>query len=156
MAARSSVAAATVDRELVIVRVFDAPRRLVFKAWPQPEMLARWWGPRDFTLPSCKMDLRPGGAFRFLMRAPDGDHRLVGVYREIVEPERLAFTFAWEDADGNVGPETLVTVTLAEQGTGTKLTLHQALFESVTARDMHNTGWSQALDRLAAYLAHAA
>ena len=156
MAASISAATASAERELVITRVFDAPRRLVFKAWTQPEMLVRWWGPRDFTLPSCKMDFRRGGAFRFLMRAPDGDHRLVGVYREIAEPERLAFTFAWEDAGGAVGPETLVTLTFAEQGAKTKLTLHQAVFESVTARDMHNTGWSESLDRLAAYLAHAA
>jgi uncharacterized protein YndB with AHSA1/START domain len=91
------------------------------------------------------------------MRGPDGvDHRLVGVFREIVTPERLAFTFAWEDEAGKLGPETLVTLTFAEQGAKTKLTFHQAVFESVTARDLHNDGWSEALDCLADYVKQAA
>jgi uncharacterized protein YndB with AHSA1/START domain len=156
MAARASAAAVLADRELVIERVFDAPRRLVFRVWTEPEHLVRWWGPHGFTLPSCRMDFRPGGAFRCLMRSPEGtDHRLRGVYREIVEPERLVFTFAWEDEEGRVGHETLVTVTFADQGGRTKLTLHQAVFESVTARDSHREGWTGTLERLAAYLARA-
>jgi uncharacterized protein YndB with AHSA1/START domain len=156
MAASTSTAAATADRELVIARTFDAPRRLVFKAWSQPEMLARWWGPRGFTLPACQMDFRPGGAFRFRMRSPEGtDHRLQGVYREIVEPERLVFTWAWEDEAGRLGPETLVTLSFADRGGKTELTLRQGVFESVTARDQHHGGWSECLDRLAAYVVRA-
>jgi len=106
MAARTSAAASTAERELVITRVFDAPRLLVFKAWTEPEHLVRWWGPRGFTTPSCKMDVRPGGAFRFHMRSPEGtDHWLRGAYREIVEPERLVFSWAWEDAESKPGHE---------------------------------------------------
>lgn len=104
----------------------------------------------------CKMDLRPGGAYRFHMRSPEGvDHRSQGVFREIVEPERLVFSWAWEDAESKPGHETLVTVSFAEQGAKTKLTLHQAIFESVTARDAHQGGWISCLDRLAEYLAKA-
>ena len=154
MAASTSAGARSSERELVITRVFDAPRPLVFKAWTEPERLVRWWGPEGFTLPSCEMDLRPGGAFRFLMRSPEGnDHRLQGVYREIAEPERLVFTSAWVDADGKPGHETLVTVTFAEHGAKTTLTLHQAVFESVESRDGHEAGWTECLDRLAALLA---
>ncbi len=156
MAARTSAAASTAERVLVITRVFDAPRLLVLKAWTEPEHLVRWWGPQGFTTPSCKMDVRPGGAFRFHMRSREGtDHWLRGVYREIVEPERLIFSWAWEDAEGKPGHETLVTVSFAEQGARTELTLHQAVFESVTARDAHRGGWTSCLDRLAEYLAKA-
>ena len=81
------------------------------------------------------------------------DHWLRGVYREIVEPERLVCTWAWEDAEGKPGHETLLTVTFAEHGAKTKLTLHQALFETVTARNRHQEDWASALDRLAEYLA---
>ena len=154
MAASTSPAATTAERTLVIERVFDAPRALVFKAWTEPERLVRWWGPQGFTMPSCKMEARPGGAFRFCMRSPEGtDHWLRGVYREIVEPERLVCTWAWEDVEGKPGHETLLTVTFAEHGGKTKLTLQQAVFESVTARNEHQEGWTSGLDRLAEYLA---
>ena len=154
MVARSSAAPKSVERELVITRVFDAPPRLVFKAWTEPERLVRWWGPQGFTMPSCEMDVRPGGAFRFRMRGPDGtDHWLQGVYQEIVEPERLVCTWTWVDAEGKPGHETLLTVCFAEQGAKTKLTLHQAAFETVTSRDGHQDGWTSSLDRLDEYLA---
>ena len=157
MAAGSSAAAeAAEQRVLVITRIFDAPPRLVFKVWTEPEHLVHWWGPKGFTLPTCTMDFRPGGAYRFCMRSPEGvDHWLQGVYREIVEPERLVFTYAWEDVGGTLGHETLVTVTFAEHGGKTKLTVHHAVFESVTIRDEHVRGWTEALDRLAQYLAKA-
>lgn len=156
MAARSSVATVTTERELVIMRIFDAPRPLVFKAWTEPEHLVHWWGPKGFTLPTCTMDFRLGGAYRFRMRGPGGDdHWLQGVYREIVEPERLVFTYAWADAEGKPGHETLVTVTFAEYNGKTKLTLHQAVFESVAVYNDHESGWTACLDRLAAYLAKA-
>jgi uncharacterized protein YndB with AHSA1/START domain len=154
MAARNSAATEPKERELVITRVFDAPRDLVFKGWIEPERLGRWWGPRGFTMPSCKMEVRPGGAYRFQMRSPEGtDHWLQGVYREVVEPERLACTWAWLDADGTPVHETLLTVTFDEEGDKTKLTLHQAVFESVAARDAHQSGWTSALECLAEYLA---
>lgn len=142
------------DLELVITRVFDAPRELVFEAWAEPERAVRWWGPQGFTTAYCEMDVRPGGTYRVCMRSPEGtEHWQRGVCREVVAPERLVFTFAWEDAEGKPGHETVVTVTLAEYGAMTKLTLHQAVFETVTERDLHQGGWESALECLAVYLA---
>ena len=137
----------------MVTRVLDAPRPLVFKAWTEPEQVARWWGPQGFVTTLCEMDIRPGGAYRVGMRSPKGTHHVRrGVYREIIEPERIVFTYAWEDAEGRPGHETLVTVTFAEQGTKTKLTLRQAMFETVTARDSHREGWTSCLQRFAEYL----
>jgi uncharacterized protein YndB with AHSA1/START domain len=158
MAARSS--AATIDsaeRVLVITRIFDAPRDLVFNAWSEPERLVQWFGPKGFTSTVVgSMDPRPGGAYRFHMRGPDGsDHWVQGAYHEILDPERIVCTYVWTDADGNpTRPETLLTLTFEEQVEKTKLTLHQAVFESVTARDAHDEGWTSSLERLADYLAN--
>jgi len=150
VAGRTSAAA---DRELVVTRVIDAPRRLVFKTWTQPEHIARWWGPQGFTTIHCEMDVRVGGAYRFGMRSPQGtEHWKRGVYREIVEPERVVFTFAWENADGTLGHELLTTVTFDEQDTKTRLTLRQAAFETTEWRDSHRQGWTSTLERLAEYL----
>lgn len=100
------------------------------------------------------MDFRPGGAYRTCLRSPEGkDYWVQGFYREIVEPERLVFTHAWENEDGQPKHETLVTVTFAEHGGKTKLTFHQAIFESVEGRNSHQLGWSECLDRLVEYLA---
>jgi uncharacterized protein YndB with AHSA1/START domain len=152
--ATDTVAADSIDRQLVVTRVIDAPRRLVFKAWIEPEHVARWWGPQGFTTTFCDMDIRPGGKFRVCMRSPEGtDHWKRGVYREIVAPERIVFTFAWEDAAGNPGHELLTTVTFAEQGTKTKLTLHQAIFQTAEGCDDHRRGWTSCLERFAEYMA---
>lgn len=141
------------ERTLVIERVFNAPRHLVFQAWTDPEHMSQWFGPRGFKSTVLKNDLRPGGAYRIHMLGPDGDHWSQGVYREIVPPERLVMAGSWADAQGNpTRPENVLTLTFAELDGKTKLTLHQALFESVTARDAHNGGWSSSFDRLAEYL----
>jgi uncharacterized protein YndB with AHSA1/START domain len=143
------------DRVLVITRVFDAPRELVFKAWTEPEHLVHWMGPRGFKSTVEHSELRAGGAYRIHMLGPAGDdHWTQGVFREIVEPERLVMAGCWADAKGNAtSPETVLTITLEEQDGKTRLTLHQAVFESVTARDEHRGGWNSSLDRLAEYLA---
>jgi len=142
------------ERTLVLSRVFDAPRALVFKVWTQPEHLARWWGPRNYTVISYKADVRVDGSFRFGVRSPENtEHWAHGTYREIVPPERLVFTTAWEHPDGSPKHETLVTLTFAEQGDKTKLTLKQTQFESVTSRDLHRGGWSSTFDLLEQYLA---
>ena len=87
------------------------------------------------------------------MRSPAGtEHRKCGVYREIVEPERIVFTFAWEDAAGQPGHELLTTVTFDEYGTRTKLTLHQEVFETVAGCDDHRRGWTSCLERFAEYI----
>lgn len=144
----------TQERELVLTRVFDAPRPLVFAAWTDPERAARWWGPKGFVSVSCDMDVRPGGRWRRVMRSPAGSlHVAGGVYREVAVPERLVFTYAWEDADGRPGHETVVTVAFAERGGRTELTLRQSLFATATARDAHRDGWASCLERFAVHLA---
>jgi uncharacterized protein YndB with AHSA1/START domain len=156
MAARATPNAATepgADKVLVITRVFDAPRSLVFQAWTRKEHLDRWCAPRGFTIPYSEGELRVGGAWRCCMRALDGvEHWLSGTYREIVEDELLIFTHAWEDERAKRGHETLVTVRFTDVGGKTKLTFHQAPFESLESRDGHAGGWSQCLDRLSDYL----
>jgi uncharacterized protein YndB with AHSA1/START domain len=153
MAVTADAAALSGERELVITRIFDAPRRLVFKMWTEPEHLVRWWGPSGFTTISGRMDVRTGGVWSRSMRAPDGRViRKHGVYREIVMPERLVFTYVTDDPVGNPGPETLVTVTFTDLGGKTRLTLHQGGFESAVAREAHHGGWTSCLERLAEHL----
>lgn len=140
--------------ELFIRRTFDAPRELVFKAWTDGEHLRRWCCPTGFTIPFSEGDIRPGGAFRTCMRSPEGeDHWVGGVYTEIAPPEKIAFTHAWQDEAGKSEHETIVTITLKEDGGKTVLTLHQAFFLSEASRDGHRAGWEEALDQLERYLA---
>ncbi len=166
---RTSSPPNAVEQEIVITRVFDAPRKRVFKAWTEPERLMRWWGPNGFTTPVCKIDLRPGGVFHNCMRSPEGrDYWSKGVYREVVEPERIVCTDSFSDEKGNlVQPthygmspdwpqEALVTVTFDEHEGQTKLTLRHSVGSAPAAeRDQCQAGWTESLDRLAAYLAKA-
>jgi uncharacterized protein YndB with AHSA1/START domain len=148
------VAASTsADRELVVSRLIDAPRALVFQAWTRPEHIARWWGPQGYTTIFCDMDIRIGGRYRFGMRSPEGtEHWKIGVFRELVEPDRVVFTFAWEAPDGTPRHELLTTVTFADQEGQTLLTLHQAVFETTDGRDDHGRGWTSCLERFAEYM----
>jgi uncharacterized protein YndB with AHSA1/START domain len=120
------------DREVVITRVLDAPRRLVWEAWTSPEHLPRWMlGPEGWTMPVCELDLRPGGSWHFVWRNADGSEMAMrGVYREVVAPERLVSTESW----GGDWPETLNTLTLAEEGGKTTVT-QRVLYPSKEARD---------------------
>jgi len=98
----TTASARPAEREIVITRVFDAPRDRVFKAWTEPERVMRWGGPNGFTTPVCKIDLRPGGVFHNCMRSPEGrDFWSKGVYREIVAPERIVCTDFFSDAEGD-------------------------------------------------------
>jgi len=108
------------DLEIVMTREFDAPRRLIFEAFTRPEHLRRWWGPRYLTLTVCEVDLRPGGAWRFVQRTPDGqEFGFRGVYQEIVPPVRLAYTFIFEPMPEH---DAVVTVVLEERNGKTTLT----------------------------------
>jgi uncharacterized protein YndB with AHSA1/START domain len=153
----STSATETSERELVISRVFDAPRSLVYKAWTEPQHMINWLGPQGFTSKILKSELRVGGAYRFYMRDPQGgDHWQQGVFREIVEPEKLVFTYEWANEQGQATrPQTLVTILLDEIGGKTRMTLRQGLFESVSARDDHQGGWNSSFERLAKYLVNA-
>jgi len=146
-------------REIAITRVFDAPRALVFKAWTDPKHLAQWWGPKDFTNPVCDVDLRPGGALRIVMRGPDGtNHPMTGVFREIVEFERLVFTAVARDNNGHPLLEAITTVTFAEHNGKTTLTVQASAVGLVLAAgpmlDGMELGWSQSLERLEQHVAH--
>jgi len=169
MVAKNSSKKEQAEQVLVITRAFDAPRELVWKAWTEPDRFKRWWGPKGFTTPFCKVDLRPGGVFHYCMRSPEGrDFWGKGVYREIVPLERIVCTDSFADEEGNLVPATyygmsadfplemLVTVTFEEIEGKTKLTLQHAL-GSVPAseRDLCQQGWNESLDKLAEYLAKA-
>jgi len=148
----------TAPRELVIMRVLNAPRKLVWKAWIDPKHVAQWWGPKGFTNPVCELDVRPGGAIRIHMRGPDGTvYPMTGVYQEIVEPERLVFTSGALDKQGKPLFEVLTTVTLTEQGGKTTLTVRARVVKSTDEAAPYlagmNEGWNQTLDRLTAYVA---
>src|ERR1700734_4000847 len=119
------------DREIVLTRVFHAPRRLVFQAWTQPEHLMQWFGPRSCPLLSCELDLRVGGAWRFILRGPDGrDMGMGGVYQEIKPYERLVSTESFDDYPG----ESLNTMTFSERAGKTTLTT-RVLYASQEVRD---------------------
>lgn len=142
------------DRQIVTIQLVEASPTEVFEVFTTPEHLARWWGPRGYTLISYKADARVGGTYRFGVRSPENtEHWAHGTYREITPPETLAFTHAWENPDGSPKHETVVTLTFAEQGEKTKLTLKQTLFETVTSRDLHRGGWSSTFELLEEYLA---
>ncbi len=153
------------EQELVITRIFDAPRKLVWKAWTDSESFKRWWGPKGFTSPVSKINLRVGGIFLSCMRSPEGqDFWSTGVYREIVEPERIVYTDSFSDSEGNVVPasyygmsgnwplELLVTVTLEEYEGKTKMTLQHVGIPAGENRDLAKAGWNESFDKLAEYL----
>ena len=144
------------ENELVITRVFDAPRALVFKVWTDSRHLKNWFGPKDYPAVQMKADIRPGGAWRACLKSAGSDPDLWvgGVYREIVAPERLVFTFAWEE-EGERGLETVVTLTFAAENGKTRMTLHQAPFLSTEQRDGHSYGWNSSFDRLVEFLPQA-
>jgi uncharacterized protein YndB with AHSA1/START domain len=107
------------EREIVLTRIFDAARNLVFDAWTKPELLRRWFGPRGWSLAVCEVDLKVGGTWRFVVRGPNGTEMgMRGVYREIVPPERLVHSETFDDFPG----ESLVTGGLVEDGGRTTLT----------------------------------
>jgi uncharacterized protein YndB with AHSA1/START domain len=144
------------EREIVLTRVFHAPRALVWEAVTRPEHLVHWWGRTGSTLPVCEVDFRPGGAYRYVERAADGsEHGFRGTYREIVPPERVVNTFEYEGLPGHVSVDTM---TLQEQPDGTTLLTSHALFDSVEDRDgMVQSGMEygaeESYSRLDAYLA---
>ena len=143
------------DQEIVMERVLNAPRELVFKAHTDPNLISKWWGPRRYTTTVDKLDLRVGGVWRFIQHdAAGNEYAFNGVYREIVPPERLSYTFEFEGMPGHV---LLETVTFEEQNGKTKLTVTGS-FQSVEDRDgmLHSgmeEGANESYERLAELLA---
>jgi uncharacterized protein YndB with AHSA1/START domain len=143
------------ERELTIIRMFDAPRELVFALWTEPRHLKKWWGPKDFTNPVCEVDFRPGGALKIVMRAPNGDeHPMKGTFGDIVWPERLAFTNIAVDMNGEPLVNGVTTVTFEDVGGKTRMTLHTSAVALVPLANRMlegmNVGWTQSIDRLEA------
>ena len=149
--------------ELHITRVFDAPRELVWKVWTDPEHMKHWCGPRQFTANHIENDPRPGGKWRLRLHSDgfdigDGQLRELdlwqgGVNREVVEPERLVYTFKWDQSPGlSENVETVITVTFEEHDGKTTMNFRQAFFVTSADRDGHMKGWNSCFDKLEDYL----
>jgi len=148
--------------DIVITRVFDAPREQVWRAWTDPEHFKKWWGPKDFTAPAIEMDVREGGSYLNCMRSSEGqEYWSTGVYREIVPMERIVCSDSFADEKGNVVPgshygmpdvplETEITVTFEDDGPGkTKMTLRHAGFPAGEMGEQAGAGWNESFDKLA-------
>ena len=148
--------------ELIITRIFDAPRKRVWRAWTEPGHVMRWWGPKGFTSPFARIDLRVGGRYLYCMRSPEGrDFWSTGVYREIIPVKKIVSTDSFADEKGNVVPashygmsgdwprELLVTVTFEEQNGKTKMTLRHEGIPPGEMRESTGVGWNESFDKLA-------
>ena len=150
------------QHELNITRVFDAPRELVWKAWTDPEHMKQWFGPRQFEALDLTVDVRAGGKWRDRLHSDGftdstGEWRTAdvwqgGEYMEVVEPERLVFTFHWDVGSGLPEHDTVITLTFEEHGGKTTMNFHQAFFVTQEDRDGHMKGWNSSLDKLEEFL----
>ena len=142
---------------LHLQRVLRAPSSVVFRALTEPQALAKWWGPDGFAIPSVESDLRPGGSYRIAMQPPEGDlFYLVGEFVEVDPPERLSYTFRWEDPDPE-DRETVVTLSLRDiGGTRAELVVSQGDFATERRQALHEEGWTQGLDKLEELMSSAA
>jgi uncharacterized protein YndB with AHSA1/START domain len=152
-------------QDLVVIRVFDAPVELVWKAWTDPKLVMLWWGPKDYTSPSCKIDFREGGHYLFCMRAPkeqgDQDFYSTGVYKKIVPMERLEFTQSLADKDGNIIDPSEVgmppdfpkvvnfEIDFRDKGGSTELTIKEYDWTMGQMYEYAVAGMNQSLDKLA-------
>lgn len=150
---------------IFISRIFNAPPEKVWKAWTEADSVKKWWGPKDFTAPFAKIDLRVGGTYLYSMRSPEGeDFWSTGVYREIVPLQKIVATDSFADADGNIVPashyrmdgewplELIVTVNLQKKNGKTLFILQHQGFPDHKNRDLAEAGWNESLDKLASFL----
>ncbi len=148
-------------KQLIITRLFNAPRALVWKAWTEPGYIKRWWGPKGFISPFARIDLRVGGVYLFCMQSPDGqDFWSTGVYRLVIPEEQIVISDSFADDKGNIVPashygmsgdwpkELLITVTFEEQKGRTKLTLKHEGIPPGEMLEMTGTGWNESFDKL--------
>ena len=141
------------ERELHLERVVSAPPERVFAACVDAEALSEWWGPTGFTSTVKTLDARVGGQYRIAMQPPDGDaFHLRGEFRVVEPPERLDYTFAWEEPDPD-DRETLVSLTFRAVPEGTLVVLDQGAFTTEARYDLHRDGWTDTLERLALFFA---
>ena len=154
METKSTLVDNGVGQEVNITRIFDAPRELVFKMWTDPELVEKWWGPKDFTNPVCKLDPWVGGSIRIVMRGPDGmQYPTHGVFTKIVEPELIVFHNVKEGDDGSAQLEIENTVRFLDEGGKTKMIFRAVVIMSTPDACQSvggmNMGWNQSIDRLA-------
>jgi len=161
MSGKNATDSKSAVRELVITRVFNAPVKLVWKAWTETEHFKKWWGPKDYTCPSSTMDFRVGGKFLHAMRNHEGqEYWSTGIYKEIIPLKKIVSTDNFSDPQGNIlsptevgmpgdWPKELeVTITFEDQGTKTKMTLHHIGIPDGVMNEMTNAGWNQSFDKL--------
>jgi uncharacterized protein YndB with AHSA1/START domain len=143
----------TKNKELTITRTFNAPINLVWAAWTDSELLKNWWGPKGFTNPVCNWDINKGNKIYIEMKAPDGVvYPMDGVFGDIIEQEKIVFTSAALDKNGERLFEVLNTITFIEEGDNTKLILH-FIFSNIKPEGLQyiggaEMGWNMSLDRL--------
>jgi uncharacterized protein YndB with AHSA1/START domain len=136
---------------LTIKRKLKASAEKVFAAWTRPEALKLWFGPSDdYKLIVAETDVRVGGRYRLVVQKPQEEHRVAGVYKEVVANRRLVFTWAWESMPER---ESLVTIDIKPEDGGCSLTLTHERFFDEAARDRHQSGWTGTLERLERHLA---
>jgi uncharacterized protein YndB with AHSA1/START domain len=142
MAARSG------ELTLEMLRVLPVGSARVFSAFSDPDELAEWFGPENFSVGSLDVDFRVGGTYRIEMQPPEGDSfYLGGEFREVDPPARLAFTFEYEDPDPD-DVETLVELSFRDRGKSTEVQFTQGLFKTEARRELHRDGWTDSFDRL--------
>lgn len=140
--------AQTQDKPVLdIERRYDAPPERVWQAWTDPQALSRWFGPGDEgSVTQADLDVRPGGRYTIAFRTTDGEeHRVSGVYEEVLEPRRLSFSWAWQSTPERVS---FVTVRLEADGAGTRMSFRHERFFDRAARDNHERGWTATLAKL--------
>ncbi len=155
----------TTTHDAVIERVFNAPRELVWKAWTDPEQVMRWWGPKAWTSPIAKIDLRVGGKYLFSMKTTEGEiYYSTGTYQEVTPMDKLVFTDSFSDESGNIISPTqvgmsenfpevlLITLTFEDVPNGTRMTLRHSGMPVGGEREMTEAGWQESLDKLEATL----
>lgn len=152
-------------RELVVSRSFNAPREQVWKAFTDPTMVKRWWGPKGFTAPVIESEPKAGGRYLYCMRSPDGkDYWSAGWFKEFTPPERLVAIDSFADREGNIVPastyglsgdwplETEMTITFEEEDGGTRLTMREKDVPGGPDHDASIQGWNESMDKLAEVL----
>jgi uncharacterized protein YndB with AHSA1/START domain len=137
---------------LHLEKVLRAPRERVFAACVEPEKLAEWWGPKDFIVANVEIRVREGGRYRLTMQPPDGQaFHLTGEFREVEPARRLVYTFEYEEPDPD-DQETVVTLSFVEDAEGTRLVVDQGPFATKARHALHETGWTETLERLERFL----
>lgn len=148
------------EREIVISRVFDAPVELLWTAWTDPKHISAWWGPRGFDAPPSSVDLRSGGQFRIDLNGPDGKvYPCKGTFREVIPHQKIVYDGPANEPAGcgaGIPPQATVTITFADRGEQTELTIHTLLVSAehrqAARAEGFIEGWQQSLNRLAEFI----